>query len=182
METPRTRKAFAVWVTGIPASGKSTLTRALVRILRERFGLRPQVLESDALRREIVLRSVYHEEERVFFYGVMVHLGVLLVEAGIPVIFDATAHRRRYRERARWEIPRFLEVWVDCPLAVCMQRDPKGLYRRAQQGSIWHLPGLQDPYEPPEAPDVVVCTMEESPEKGAEQVVARLVQKGWLGN
>jgi hypothetical protein len=73
------------------------------------------------------------------------HFG--LVEHGVPVIFDATANRRSYRER-------FLEVYVDCPLEVCIARDPKGIYRNARQGAAGNVPGLQTAYEPPEDPDV----------------------------
>jgi len=139
---------FAVWITGLPASGKSTLAAALHAELARR-GVDAEVLESDGLRRVLTPRPRYDEEERDAFYGAMLHIGGLLLRHGVPVIFDATANLRRYRDRARALIPRFFEVYVDTPLEVCRARDPKGLYRKAP-GS---LPGLQAPYEPPLHPD-----------------------------
>lgn len=139
---------FAVWITGLPASGKSTLAAALKGELAQR-GVQAAVLESDELRRILTPKPRYDEEERDAFYGAMLHLGLLLLRQGVPVIFDATANLRRYRDRARELIPRFFEVYVDTPLDVCRARDPKGLYRAAP-GS---LPGLQAPYEPPPRPE-----------------------------
>ena len=139
---------FAVWITGLPASGKSTLAKALKGELSAR-SVEAAILESDELRRVLTPKPRYDEEERDTFYGAMVHIGLLLLRHGVPVIFDATANRRRYRDRARGLIPRFYEVYVDTPLEVCRSRDPKGLYRAAP-GS---LPGLQAPYEPPLHPE-----------------------------
>lgn len=169
-----------MWLTGLPASGKSTLAAALRRKLEAR-GVRAAVLESDALRRVLTPEPTYSEAERDVFYGAMAFIGRLLTEHGVPVIFDATAHRRRYRERARREIPRFLEVHVDCPLGVCASRDPKGIYRRAREGSATDVPGLQAPYEPPERPDVVARGDREAPEDAARRIVVALEERGWLG-
>jgi|SRR5579864_5473985 len=146
---------FALWVTGLPASGKSTITRAVVRELAAR-GVNVAVLESDALRRVLTPHPTYSEQERETFYGSMAYIGALLVTHGVPVIFDATANRRAYREAARRAIERFVEVQVDCPLDVCVARDPKGIYGHAQEGQASTVPGVQTPYEPPEHPDAVV--------------------------
>ena len=70
------------------------------------------------------------------------------------MIFDATANLRRYRDHAREQIPRFLEIYVECPLEVCMSRDPKGIYRAGREGTAKIVPGLQDTYEPPLDPDI----------------------------
>ena len=91
----------------------------------------------------------YDAEGREAFYRQMAFVGSLLVEHGVPVVFDATANRRAYRDRARREIGRFIEVYVDVPLETCMARDPKGIYRSAATGKATNVPGLQDPYEPP---------------------------------
>ncbi len=118
--------AFAIWITGLPASGKSTITAALTRQLADR-GADAAVLESDVLRK--IFDQPYSAEGREAFYRQMVFVGTLLIEHGVPVIFDATANRRIYRDRARREIGRFLEVYLDVPLAACVARDPKGIYR-----------------------------------------------------
>ena len=170
---------FAVWITGLPASGKSTLAKALTRELSAQ-GVDVAVLESDALRRIFTPHPRYDEEEREVFYGAMVHVGRLLTEHGVPVIFDATANRRAYRDRARQQIPRFLEVYVNCPLAVCTARDRKGTYRKAREGTATTVPGIQTAYEPPEHPEVVSQGNEEAPEVAAQRVVAKLIERGYL--
>ena len=170
---------FAVWITGLPASGKSTIAGALVRELSSR-GVNAAVLESDALRRVLTPRPTYTEEERDVFYGAMIFMGRLLAGHGVAVIFDATGHRRAYRDRARQQIVRFVEVYVDCPLDVCAARDPKGIYRRAREGAAITVPGMQVAYEPPEKPEVVVHGDRENPEEAARRVVDTLVQKGYL--
>lgn len=177
----RTKPAFAVWITGLPSSGKSTLAAALAKQLAAR-GVDVAVLESDALRRIFTPRPVYDEEERDVFYQAMAYVGKLLVEHGVPVIFDATANRRTYRDRARQQIPRFSEVYVDCPVAVCVARDPKGIYRKGQEGSTSTVPGLQVAYEPPEQPDLVVHGDREAPQAAAARVLAKLIEKQYLGN
>lgn len=177
----RDNEAFAVWITGLPASGKSTISKALKAQLRER-GVNVAVLESDALRHvfegDQPYGDAYGVEGRERFYRQMVFVGSLLVEHGVPVVFDATANRRAYRDRARSQIARFLEVYLDVPLATCMARDPKGIYHSAVTGEAKNVPGLQDPYEPPESPDVIVHG--DDPESDARQIVEKLREKGYL--
>ena len=168
-----------MWITGLPASGKSTLARALNAQLVER-GVNAAVLESDALRRVISDQPRYDPQDRDAFYRLLAYIGALLTEHGVPVIFDATANRREYRDRARQEIPRFLEVYMECPLETCMARDPKGIYRQAREGAAANVPGLQAAYEPPDAPDVLVAGDAESPGAAAARVVAKLIEKAYL--
>ena len=174
-----TEPGFAVWLTGLPSSGKSTLAAALSHQLAAR-GISAAVLESDVLRQVLTPHPVYSEEERDSFYRAMTYIGKLLVDHGVPVIFDATANRRAYRDRARREIARFVEVYVDCPLNVCIARDPKGIYKRGQEGGTNAVPGLQADYEPPEHPDLVVRADREAPEEAARRVIADLIAKKYL--
>lgn len=169
-------RAFAVWVTGLPASGKSTLTRALVARLAE-HGVRVEVLESDALRK--ILPTGYDDAGRDTFYNAMLWIGERLVAHGVPVVFDATANRRRYRDRARERIGRFIEVHVDVPLEVCVGRDPKGIYGIAKAGNAASVPGVGTPYEPPVEPEVRVTGESDSGE-AARRIVTVLVEKGYL--
>jgi len=166
---------FAVWITGLPASGKSTVAAALAAELRAR-GVNVEVLESDVLRQVLTPRPRYDEQERERFYAQMAFIGALLVRHGVAVIFDATANRRAYRDVARHQIPRFIEVYVDTPLEVCMRRDPKGIYRAST-----NVPGLQAVYEPPLDPEVVIHGEREDPRAAASQVVAHLAELGLLG-
>jgi adenylylsulfate kinase len=170
-------EAFAVWITGLPASGKSTIAAALKGQL-ERRGVNVAVLESDVLRNVFVSDQPYSQAARDAFYGQMAGLGSMLVRQGVPVIFDATANRRAYREQARREIPRFLEVYLDVPLEICMSRDPKGIYRSAASGEAKNVPGLQDPYEPPESPEVRVQGVDA--EADAARIVEILASRGYF--
>jgi adenylylsulfate kinase len=173
------REAFAVWVTGLPASGKSTLTRALKAQLTER-GIDVAVLESDELRLVFTPDPRYDENDRATFYRQMTYTGALLVRHGVPVIFDATANRRVWREEARRAIPRMVEVYVNSALEICMARDPKGIYRRAQRGEVSSVPGFDEVYEPPEEPDVVVHGDREPPDSAARRVVEKLVESRYI--
>ncbi len=171
------RAAFAVWITGLPASGKSTITKALKAQLAQR-DVDAAVLESDVLREVFTSADPYSAEGRDAFYRQMAFVGSLLVKHGVSVIFDATANRRAYRDRARTEIPRFVEVYVDVPLDVCMARDPKGIYQGGAASNTTNVPGLHDSYEPPEAADVVVNG--ENPDADARRIIEILVQKAYL--
>ena len=169
--------AFAVWITGLPASGKSTIARALREQLTGR-GTNVAVLESDTVRKMVEEEPSYDPEARARFYRYLAYAGVLLTQHGIPVIFDATANRRIYRDWARQQIPRFFEVFIDCPLETCIGRDPKGIYRKASEGEAQTVPGLQEPYEPPEAADVIIDSEHEPPATAAQRIVEKLVERG----
>jgi adenylylsulfate kinase len=161
----------------LPASGKSTIARALARQLAGR-GIDCTVLESDELRRLLTPHARYDDEERDTFYSQIVWIGALLARHGVPVIFDATANRRAYRDGGRKEFAAFLEVYVACPLEVCMARDPKHIYRTApKQGNV---PGLQSDYEEPLNPEVVVRGDTEDPDTAAGRILAALADRGYL--
>jgi adenylylsulfate kinase len=161
---------FAIWITGLPASGKSTVRAEVVRQL-EASGIHVAVLESDELRKTFSEQPQYNDLERDFFYRSMVFIGRTLLQHGVPVVFDATANRREFRDLARRSIPNFIEVYVDTPLEVCMTRDPKGIYRKAREGKAEFVPGLQAEYEPPLAPEIVVRGTDD-PAAAAKTIVA----------
>jgi adenylylsulfate kinase len=138
------------------------------------------LLESDELRKIFTPHPRYDPEERDIFYRQMVYLGVLLTQHGVPVIFDATANRRVYRDWARQQISKFLEVYVQCPLATCIARDPKGIYRRAREGRAETVPGLQTAYEAPEKPEVVLQGDREVPEDAARKIITKLAEMSYV--
>jgi len=173
------RMSFAVWLTGLSGSGKSAIARELLARLQAR-GVNAAVLESDVLRTQLTPHPRYDEAERDYFYGALARLGAELVAGGRPVVFDATANLRRYRDAARAAIARFAEVYVDTPLEVCRSRDVKGLYRAAREGRSATLPGAQAAYEPPAAPELVVHGDRGTPGEGAEALLGWLEARGWL--
>jgi adenylylsulfate kinase len=173
------QQAFAVWLTGLPASGKSTIARALLGSLHGR-GVAAAVLESDVMRTQITPFARYAEDERERFYRTFAEIGILLVKMGTPVLLDATANKRAHRVQARERIERFAEVFVDTSLEVCAARDPKGLYRAAREGRASSLPGPQAAYEPPLRPELVVSGAKTGADEAAQAIIALLEARGWI--
>ena len=166
------KEGFAVWITGMPASGKSAITRELIARMNSE-GIPAAVLESDVLRTVLTPKPTFDRDERDRFYHQMAQLGAMLTRQGIPVIFDATANRRAYRDLARTQISRFMEVFVNCTVDICRERDPKGIYAAAARGTVSNVPGIQTTYEPPLAPDVTL-DCRESPFIGAAAIFTKL--------
>jgi adenylylsulfate kinase len=167
--------SFALWLTGLSGSGKSAIARALLEQLRAR-GVDAAMLESDVLRTQLTPFPRYDDEERDFFYRALADFAAYLAK-DLPVIVDATANRRAYRDRARQAIERFAEVYVSTPVEVCVARDTKGLYK---PGGAKTLPGVQVPYEPPRAPELVVSGASGTPAERAAEVLALLGRRGWV--
>jgi adenylylsulfate kinase len=164
MDTP-----FALWITGLPASGKSTITAALVAGLRKR-GIDPIVLESDVFRKYFVPQATHSEEDRVSFYQGIIEIAAMILERGIPVVIDATGSRRAYRTPARERFPKFAEVFVDCPLEVCIGR--KGIEGSASR--------LQAEYESPIHPEIRIRSDHEDPDEAARKILEFLISSGWI--
>ncbi|MBI1847944.1 MAG: adenylyl-sulfate kinase [Candidatus Rokubacteria bacterium] len=170
--------SWAVWLTGVPGSGKSTLARAVADRLAG-MGQSVTVLELDRMRRFVTPAPTSSDAERDVVYRALVWVAASLTEAGLPVVIDATAHRRQWRDLARAVIPRFAEVHVTCPLEVATTREqrrrggaaPPGIYARAGRPGA-RVPGIDVPYEPPLAPDLVVDGAGEPIDRAAERVTA----------
>ncbi len=170
---------FAIWLTGLPSSGKTVIAQAISRLLLKR-GISVQILDSDDLRKRFTPNPTYSPEERDWFYEIITFMAGLLTDNGVNVLVAATAPRRAYRDGARLRIKRFAEVYVDCPREVCRKRDPKGLWRQADSGEIATLPGAGEPYEPPLFPEIRVDTAAGSIEEAAQQVLRDLERQGVL--
>ncbi|HEU4368691.1 MAG TPA: adenylyl-sulfate kinase [Methylomirabilota bacterium] len=170
--------SWAIWVTGRPGSGKTTLVRAAAARLAA-AGVPATVLELDRIRRVFTPQPTYGEAERDLVYRSLVFMAVALTEAGVPVVIDATAHRRAWRELARASIQRFAEVQLDCPLEVARARErtrepgaaPPGIYAAAGRAGAT-VPGVDVPYERAESPDLAVDTSVESVAAAAERIAA----------
>ena len=170
--------SWAIWITGLPGSGKSVLARATAAELRA-GGDAVVVLELDEIRKIVTPSPTYTDTERDVVYHALVYMAAALTESGTPVIIDATAHRRGWRELARRLIPRFAEVQVVCPLEVCRERErqrrngnaPREIYARAgRPGSV--VPGVDVPYEPALRPELTVDTRLEASSIAVRRIVA----------
>ena len=169
-------ESFAIWITGLPASGKSTIVSALKPRL-EGLGLTVEVLESDEVRRVVTPIPTYSQAERDLFYRALAFTGQKLVAHGVTVVFDATASRRIYRDFARSVIPRFIEIAVECPLTTCMERDRKGTYQKGQRGESLTVPGLQSSYETSINPDLRIDTTTTSSGDAARKICDLVKEK-----
>jgi adenylylsulfate kinase len=175
--TTQSDSGFAIWFTGLPASGKTTLAQALQEQLAQ-DGIRTQILDSDELRRRLTPEPTYSDKERDWFYDMLLFLAELLTQNGVNVLIAATASARRYRDAARQRLPRYAEVLVESPVDVLRQRDPKGLWQKADQGQIDTLPGAGAPYEPPLNPEARINTAQFSVEESIRLVRGQLEEKG----
>jgi adenylylsulfate kinase len=170
---------WCVWVTGLPGSGKSIVSEALLRLL-SRKGINAQVLSSDALRKVLTPRPTYSLEERDIVYATLVYIAKLLTQNGVNVVVDATGNLRRYRENARKQLSHFIEAYLECPLEVCMEREakrgktyhaPKQIYTNALKGKAPTVPGIGQPYEEPLNPEITINTVQYTPEQAAQKIL-----------
>jgi adenylylsulfate kinase len=180
---------WCVWITGLPGSGKSVVSEALLGLLREK-NIDAQLLSSDALRKIMTPQPTYSPEERDMVYATLVYIAELLTQNGVNAVIDATGNLKRYRETAREQIPSFMEAYLECPLEVCMDREakrgktyhaPKEIYTKAKEGKASTVPGVGQPYEPPTDPEVAIdttkCTPKECAAKTLEAILERFGKK-----
>jgi adenylylsulfate kinase len=146
-----------LWITGRPASGKSTLARALLVEMSAR-GLRARIIDSDEVRAVLTPDPQYTPDERALFYQALAFMALRQAKEGVTPIVAATAHTAEYRQWARELCPGWFLVYARCPLDVCQARDPKGLYREARNNPHSTLPGVGVPFEEPADADYVVDT------------------------
>jgi len=172
-------EGFAVWFTGLPASGKSTLARGLQQRLAGR-GIATQLLDSDELRARLIPEATYSGAERDWFYDLIAFLASLLTRNGVNVLIAATGQKRAYRDAARAQIGHFCEVFIDCPAQRCQLRDPKGLWRKAMRGEIHNLPGVGADYEAPLQAEVIIHNDLLTVEEAVAQVDAALAARGCI--
>ena len=170
------KEGFTLWMTGLPGSGKSTLSTVLKAKLEKDHGMLVEILDGDEVRkglsRDLGLSREHREEHawRVSF------VSKLLARNGVVSIVALISPYRTSRESAKQMIgpERFVEVYVKASLQACEKRDPKGLYAKARRGEITNMTGIQDPYEEPVSPDIVVETEMGTPEQSADAVISRL--------
>lgn len=175
------KEPFVLWLTGLPAAGKSTLAQGIVDRLQA-LGLHPFLLDGDVFRHGIGSDLGFGDDDRVENVRRAGEMVGLLLDAGTIVVVAMISPFREGRERARERVGtgRFVEIFVDTPLAVCEDRDPKGLYRRARSGEIGSVTGIDSAYEPPGNPDMALKTVENTPEELVERVIRHLQENGHL--
>jgi adenylyl-sulfate kinase len=169
-----------IWLTGLPCSGKSTLSEELARRFVAR-GRRVQVLDGDVIRRALWPELGFSREDRDANVRRAGFLAELFVEHGLVVIVALVSPYASARDAVRNRLQRFVEVFVDCPIDECVKRDVKGLYAAQRAGTVRGVTGVDDPYEAPARPDVHVRTDRADVASCADAVIARVLELGFLG-
>lgn len=172
-------KAATVWLTGLSGSGKSTLSRRVEKALIDR-GVLACVLDGDNVRMGLCADLGFSERDREENIRRVGEVAKLMTDAGLIVLTALISPLRTHRARVRALFPEgaFFEVYVATPLEECERRDSKGLYARARRGEIPAFTGVSAPYEPPEAPDLVVGHDGTSAEVNAGRILGFLEERG----
>ena len=174
-----TQKGCAIWLTGLSGAGKSTLSEALAQRLQAR-GRNVEILDGDIVRTHLSKGLGFSREDRdtnikriAFVCGLLTRNGAICISAAISPYSEA-------REWARQEIGNFVEVYVKCPIEVCRERDVKGLYKLVDEGKITGFTGVDDPYEEPEHPELILETNKETVEQSVERIMITLEAHGYV--
>ena len=177
----KNNKGVCIWLTGLPCAGKTTLAKGLYQFLKEK-GVKVKLYDGDKVRKTISKDLGFSKEDRIENMRRVALRALEDVKNGYTVIVALVSPYKAAREliRKMFENGSFIEVFVDAPLEVCEMRDAKGLYKMAREGLIKGFTGIDDPYEPPEAPEVHLDTTKLTPEESARKIVEYLVREGFL--
>jgi len=173
------KKGFTLWFTGLSGSGKTALAKAVELELRKR-GLKVERLDGDIVRESLTKDLGFSKEDRDTNIERVTFVAKLLTRNEVAVLCSFISPYRARRDKSRTDIGSFVECYVECPLETCIERDVKGLYRRAMAGEIENFTGISDPYEEPTNPEIVVHTSQETVEESAKAVLTRLEELGYL--
>lgn len=174
-------KSIAVWFTGLPSSGKSTIVHALEKKLYER-GIRTYAFDGDNIRHGLCSDLGFSKEDRSENLRRIAELIKLFVDAGIVVLAAFVSPLKENRDKVRKLIGEkdFIEIYCRCPVEVCEMRDPKGMYKRAKAGEIREYTGVSAPYEEPESPDLVIDTHLLSLEESVDRIFKLIEDRIYL--
>jgi adenylylsulfate kinase len=174
------QKGVTLWFTGLPCSGKSTIADAVAKELRQK-GLKAERLDADIIRKHLWKELGYSKEDRDENIRRVTFLAKLLTRNGIAVLTSFISPYKELRDYARREIGDFVEIFVKCPVEVCIQRDTRGMYKKALAGEIQNFTGISDPYEEPLNPEVLIESHKESLEESVAKVMAKVKELSYVG-
>lgn len=173
MTDEKSNKGFCIWLMGLSASGKTTLAHLLKKKLVD-WGLIIEVLDGEVVRSTISKELGFTRSDRETHLRRIASMVNSLIHQQKIVIVAAICPYQAIREELRFQIGDFVEVYLNCPIEICIQHDPKGLYRKALAGKIKNFTGIDDPFETPYRPEIVIKTDEESPEESLERLLLGL--------
>jgi len=172
-------KGFTIWFTGLSGSGKSTIARIVYNKLKKE-GYKVELLDGDVIRTNLSKGLGFTKEDRDENIKRVGFVCDLLTRNGVIAIAACISPYRNARRLNRERIKNFVEVFTRCPLDVCIKRDPKGNYKKALAGQIKNYTGIDDPYEEPENPEVILDTDKESPQECAQKVLDKLKELHYI--
>ena len=170
-----------IWFTGLSGAGKTTISRAIEQELQSKGYKRVESLDGDVVRQNLTKGLGFSKEDRDENIRRVGFVANILTRNQVIVLVSAISPYQEIRQELRERIGNFVEVYVNAPLAICEQRDVKGLYKKARAGEIKNFTGIDDPYEPPLNPEVECRTDLESLEESVAKVLAKLQELGYLG-
>lgn len=172
-------KGATIWMTGLSGSGKSTVANMLAKRLRA-VGARVEILDGDVVRTNLSKGLGFSKEDRDTNIRRIGFVCNLLSRNGVFAIAAAISPYKAVRDEVRAAAGDFVEVFTDCPLETLVERDAKGLYKKALAGEIKNFTGVSDPYEPPESPEVRLDSSQQTAEESTESVWQYLIGAGLL--
>jgi adenylylsulfate kinase len=175
------QKGFTVWFTGLSGAGKSTLAEMLFHELRRRE-MRVEILDGDVVRTNLSKGLGFSREDRDTNILRIGFVANLLTRNGVATIVSAVSPYRDARGECRSQIKDFVEVYVHATVDECAKRDVKGLYEKARAGQIKGFTGVDDPYEEPQSPEILIDTMAEQPDGSLDKILNSLVEYGYIAS
>lgn len=173
------KKGVTVWFTGLPCCGKTTIADKVAETLKKE-GYRVERLDGDIVRQGLTSDLGFSKEDRDENIKRVSFVAKLLTRNGVIVLATFVSPYRARRNKSREEIGNFVEVYTRCPVEVCAQRDVKGMYKKALRGEIKNFTGVDDPYEEPEHPELIIDTDRETPEESVKKVLMTLKGLGYI--
>jgi adenylylsulfate kinase len=172
-------QGFTVWFTGLPCCGKTTIADQVAIVLKKK-DYTVERLDGDVVRQCLTSDLGFSKKDRDENIRRVTFVAKMLTRNNVIVLATFVSPFREQRRNARKEIERFVEVYVRCPVEICMKRDVKGMYQRALEGKIKHFTGVDDPYEEPEHPELILNTDTESPEESVKKVLQIVEKLGYI--
>jgi adenylyl-sulfate kinase len=172
-------QGFTVWFTGIPCCGKTTIADQVAIVLKKK-DYTVERLDGDVVRQDLTSNLGFSKKDRDENIRRVTFIAKKLTRNNVIVLATFVSPYREQRRNARKEIERFLEVYVRCPVEICIKRDVKGMYQKALEGKIKHFTGVDDPYEEPEHPELILNTDTESLEKSVKKVMHTIEELGYI--
>ncbi|MEM0467338.1 MAG: adenylyl-sulfate kinase [Candidatus Thermoplasmatota archaeon] len=173
------QRGFTVWFTGLPCSGKTTIAHRVADTLIQ-DGYAVEVLDGDNVRKDLCSDLGFSKKDRDENIRRVTFVAKLLTRHGVIVVASFVSPYQTHREYARRILGSFVEIYVKCPLEVCIQRDVKGMYKKARTGEIKAFTGVDDVYEEPKHPDLILYSDKETIDESTQNVIKKLKELKYI--